>query len=116
MHPLVPQFILDNHRNGNFSGRFQAAVLFVDTSGFTALAETLSKHGSHGAEVLAGVITDTFDPLFRRVYTQGGWVASQEGDAFTAVFLYPGEEIDIRPAGCFGCCRHPGIYRWPQSS
>ena len=95
MHPLVPQFILDNHRTGNFSGRFQAAVLFVDTSGFTALAETLSTHGSHGAEVLAGVIRDTFDPLFRSVYTQGGWVASQEGDAFTAVFQDGEGEIDF---------------------
>ena len=95
MHPLVPQFILDNHRSANFSGSFQAAVLFVDTSGFTALAETLSTHGSHGAEVLARVIRDTFAPLFRSVYTQGGWVASQEGDAFTAVFPKPEGEIEF---------------------
>jgi hypothetical protein len=74
MHPLVPEFILDNHRSGNFGGRFQAAVLFVDISGFTVLTETLSAHGSLGAEVLAGEIRDTFDPLFRSVYTRGGWV------------------------------------------
>jgi uncharacterized protein with HEPN domain len=36
-------------------GTFQAAVVFVDISGFTLLTENLMKHGSEGAEILSDI-------------------------------------------------------------
>jgi class 3 adenylate cyclase/tetratricopeptide (TPR) repeat protein len=67
-------------------GSFQAIGLFADTSGFTAMTDALIEHGQHGAEVLAGVMNTVFTPLFQTVFEQGGFVATQAGDAFTAVF------------------------------
>ena len=48
------------------------------------------QHGQHGAEVLATVMRQIFEPLVRCVYEQGGFISTQAGDAFTA--LFPGEE------------------------
>lgn len=52
-------------------------------------------HGQHGAEVLAQVMRAVFEPLIDSVYARGGWIATQAGDAFTA--LFPGE---VAPASC----------------
>jgi class 3 adenylate cyclase/tetratricopeptide (TPR) repeat protein len=89
MHHLVPDFILEQYTLGNSQGRFKAASLFVDVSGFTAITETLIQHGKEGAEVLAEVMLSIFDPLVKSVYEQGGFIAGFAGDAFTA--LFPGE-------------------------
>ncbi|MBE0695726.1 MAG: adenylate/guanylate cyclase domain-containing protein, partial [Anaerolineaceae bacterium] len=93
MHQLVPPFILRNYAEGNTTGSLPAAGLFVDTSGFSAMTDALMAHGQHGAEVLAGVMSATFEPLIRSVFEQGGFVTSQEGDSFTALF-----PIDANPA------------------
>ena len=55
MHRLVSPFILDRYAAGDreASGRFDAATLFVDMSGFSAMTSALMAHGQHGAEVLA---------------------------------------------------------------
>ncbi len=53
MHRLVPQLILEKLKEGEEHGRFPAVVLFVDTSGFTALSTQLITHGKEGAELLA---------------------------------------------------------------
>jgi predicted ATPase/class 3 adenylate cyclase len=94
MHQLVPQFILENYSAGNFNGSFPAAGLFVDTSGFSAMTDTLMSHGQHGAEVLAGVMSAIFEPLIRSVFEQGGFVTSQEGDAFTALFPVDNDPVE----------------------
>ncbi len=86
MHMLVPDYILKNYANGLTSGGFSAAGLFVDISGFSSITDRLMEHGQHGAEVLAGVMRATFAPLILAVNQQGGFVVSQAGDAFTAVF------------------------------
>lgn len=86
MHQLVPHFILQNYADGLTGGSLSAASLFVDTSGFSAMTDALMDHGQHGAEVLAGVMSATFEPLMYSVFEQGGFVTSQEGDAFTALF------------------------------
>ena len=86
MHNLVPHFILEQYAVGELSGRFQAAALFVDISGFSAITDALMVHGQHGAEVLASVMNGIFDPLVQAVYEQGGFVSGFAGDAFTTVF------------------------------
>lgn len=82
----VPQFILEKHSAGKFSGRLNCSSLFVDISGFSTLTEKLSRHGQQGNEILAGVIRSYFDPLLNTVETMGGFVANFAGDAFTVLF------------------------------
>ena len=86
MHRLVSPFILDRYAAGEASGRLDAATLFVDVSGFSAMTSALMAHGQHGAEVLAQVMRAIFDPLVEAVYAHGGFITVFAGDAFTAVF------------------------------
>src|SRR6185436_20062311 len=60
--------------------------MFVDLSGFTALTETLMKHGSEGAEQLSRILNDLFGPMVHHVYQHGGFVPYYAGDSFTAIF------------------------------
>jgi class 3 adenylate cyclase/tetratricopeptide (TPR) repeat protein len=86
MHLIVDNFILERLKSGQTQGDFPAVVMFVDVSGFSALTEALMAHGQHGAEILAGVMRSVLNPLIHCVYAQGGFVATQAGDAFTAMF------------------------------
>ena len=86
MHRLVSPFILEKYAAGESAGQFEAATLFVDMSGFSAMTSALMEHGQHGAEVLAQVMRAIFDPLVATVYANGGFVTNFAGDAFTAVF------------------------------
>ena len=86
MRNLVPHFILKNYAAGKLNGTFSAVGLFLDISGFSAMTEALMTHGQHGAELLAQVMCDAFTPLIRSVFEQGGFIATQAGDAFTAIF------------------------------
>lgn len=83
---LVPHLIIEKYANNEDKGRFNATTLFVDVSGFSTLTDQLMVHGQHGAEVLAGVMGEIFEPLIDAVYSQGGFVTGFAGDAFTAVF------------------------------
>jgi len=95
MHQLIPHFILDHYRLGELSGSLKAAGLFVDLSGFSKMADTLSGYEQPGAEALAEVMRTTFEPLVEAVYSQGGFVVGYAGDAFTAIFT---EKPDRDPA------------------
>ena len=86
MHRLVPEFIQERFAEEETAGSFSAGVLFVDISGFTSMAEALMSYGQDGAEALAQLIKDVFDPLVQSVFEQGGFVTNLAGDAFTAVF------------------------------
>lgn len=86
MHNLLPHFILEKYSQGEQSGRFPATALFVDISGFSTITDTLMQHGQHGAEVLATILRDIFDPLVAHVFGCGGFIVGFAGDAFTAVF------------------------------
>jgi class 3 adenylate cyclase/tetratricopeptide (TPR) repeat protein len=86
MHLIVDNFILERLKSGQTQGDFPAVVMFVDVSGFSALTEALMAHGQHGAEILAGVMRSVLKPLIHCVYAQGGFIATQAGDAFTAMF------------------------------
>ena len=89
VHRLVSPFILEKYAAGETSGQFEAATLFVDMSGFSAMTSALMEHGQHGAEVMAMVMRAIFDPLVEAVYEQGGFITVFAGDAFTAVFPTP---------------------------
>lgn len=86
MQQLTPKFILNQTANRQQTGTFEAATLFVDTSGFTPLTERLSRHGREGAEILADILQAVFEPLVDTVYRHGGFIAGFAGDAFKAVF------------------------------
>ena len=66
--------------------RGRAGVLFVDVTGFTALAERLAARGPEGAEELTRRLSDYFGLLIDSVTEHGGEVASFAGDALLAVF------------------------------
>lgn len=86
MHVLVPKFILKQVQQGNQFGEFQAAGLFVDLSGFSAMTDTLMQLGQHGAEIMAGIMRQTFSPMIETVYRHHGFIATFAGDSFTAIF------------------------------
>lgn len=98
VHPLVSDFILSHYNSGTMRGDFRAASLFIDISGFSTMTDALMSHGQHGAEMLAGVMRAVFTPLIEDVYAQGGFVATQAGDAFTALFPYENDPAE-------GCLR-----------
>ncbi|MCS6992652.1 MAG: tetratricopeptide repeat protein [Anaerolineales bacterium] len=86
MHRLVPHLILEEYAAGRRRGEIAAVGMFADMSGFSAMTDELMTHGQHGAEVLAVVLRKAFAPMIQSVYEQGGFVATQAGDAFTALF------------------------------
>lgn len=86
MHRLTPHLILENYASGHLKGEFSAIGMFADMSGFSAMTDELMTHGQHGAEVLAVVLRKAFGPMIQSIYEQGGFIATQAGDAFTALF------------------------------
>lgn len=89
MKNLLPRFIHDKYKTGEFSGAFPVLSLFVDISGFTAMTEQLMQHGKEGAEVLAETLQAVFDPLIQIVLSADGIVTGFAGDAFTTLFPHP---------------------------
>jgi predicted ATPase/class 3 adenylate cyclase len=89
---LVPQFILDHYARGHTSGGFQAASLFVDLSGFSAVTSALMQHGNQAAEAMANTMAAIFTPLVDIIHQQGGIITTFAGDAFTALFPVLGEQ------------------------
>lgn len=84
---FTPHFILERLAEKSFSGSFQAVSMFVDISGFTRLSEVLMELGPDGAEILANVMSDVFEPLVESVYHHHGFITRFAGDAFTALFI-----------------------------
>jgi class 3 adenylate cyclase/tetratricopeptide (TPR) repeat protein len=98
VHLLVPHFILDRFLAGEMRGAFRAVGLFCDISGFSTMTETLMQHGQHGTEVLAGLMRQAFTPLILSIYEQGGFIATQAGDAFTALFPLDDDPLAVQNA------------------
>lgn len=86
MRNLVPAFIINQFFQGNANGRFQAATLFMDVSGFTATSNKFVRQSIASGEAMADVMQSIFDPLVEAVYGHGGFITGFAGDAFTAVF------------------------------
>lgn len=97
VNPLVPDFILQKDSQNQTSGSFEAAALFVDISGFTAVTTKLVQHGREGAEALAHTLRFYFDPLIKAVHEAGGFITGFAGDACTALF----EDTRLRNAAEF---------------
>lgn len=88
MRNLIPHFIHSQLERQHDAGRFQAAAMFVDISGFTRLTEALMQHQTDGAEVLAEALNHIFGSPVAEVYAYGGLISSFAGDAFTALFPF----------------------------
>jgi len=67
--------------------RMDAAVLFADVSGFTAMSESLARMGKEGAEELTRVLNDYFTTMIDLVQNYGGQVTKFGGDAITCAFV-----------------------------
>jgi len=66
---------------------FEAAVSFIDVSGFTGLSEHLARqHGAHGAEILNDVISQYFNRLIDVIVQFGGDVLKFAGDAMLVMW------------------------------
>jgi len=83
---LIPHFIQQQYKAGNKYGNFNAFTMFIDLSGFTALTETLMKHGNEGAEQLSFSLNDIFEPLVNLVYCEGGFIPYFAGDSLLLFF------------------------------
>ncbi len=86
MHHLNSYFILEQVAQNKNYGRISATTLFLDISGFTRITEALMEHGQHGAEVLANIVREIFDPLVTCIYSYGGDITHFAGDAFQTIF------------------------------
>src|SRR5215207_5103038 len=91
MHRVVPELIIENYRAGRHSGEFPAIGLFLDLSGFSTMTDTLMQHGQHGAEVLAGLMHEVFDPLVESIFDYGGKIIGFAGDGIMALFPIEGD-------------------------
>ncbi|MFN2188187.1 MAG: adenylate/guanylate cyclase domain-containing protein, partial [Candidatus Promineifilaceae bacterium] len=69
--------------------RYSAAVLFVDITGYSALAEGLSHKRFEGVEELAAFLNQGFELLIQIVEEYGGEVTKFAGDALVAIWPVP---------------------------
>ncbi|MBN1890721.1 MAG: AAA family ATPase [Thermoflexales bacterium] len=87
--------------NGPLVERFPAAVMFTDISGFTPLAERLSRHGPAGTEHLSRALNDYFGQLIDLVVAHGGDVIKFAGDGLLTLWQgQPLPESTLRAAQC----------------
>ena len=75
---------------------FRGAVLFVDISDYTALAETLCGQGSDGVERLGDTVDLVFRSSLAAVRDTGGEIACFAGDAFLA--YWPADDGSVTRA------------------
>jgi len=75
------------------SGSFEAAVLFVDISGFTALTELLAQKGAIGVEELTTHLNAYFGQLIELIIAHKGDIFKFAGDAMLAI--WPAESMSL---------------------
>ena len=68
---------------------FDAALLFADLTGYTALTEKLQRRGREGAEEITDVLKTAFRPVLSAVRRARGSVVSFGGDAVFVLFDGP---------------------------
>lgn len=76
----------DRDAPGELHQTIQGSMVFVDISGFTAMAERLAKNGRVGAEELTAVIGTTFSELLSAAYAYGASLLKFGGDALLLLF------------------------------
>lgn len=94
MRNLLPQFISEKFEKEKFNGSFDATIMFVDISGFTAMTQSLMQNGKEGAEILTEIINRIFTPSIEIIYKLNGFISTFAGDAFTAIFPMERAEKD----------------------
>jgi hypothetical protein len=72
---------------------FRGAVLFVDISNYTALAEALCSQGANGIEQLGRTLDQAFRGHIRAVHETAGEIACFAGDAFIA--YWPADDGNV---------------------
>lgn len=92
MHRVVPEFIIEKYRAGQFNGSFRAVGMFLDLSGFSTLTDALAKQGQYGAEILVGLMHNVFDPLVASVFEHDGKIVGFAGDGILALFPIEADE------------------------
>jgi class 3 adenylate cyclase/tetratricopeptide (TPR) repeat protein len=89
---FVPSLIVREANAGHLKGsephgaRIEAALLFADVSGFTALTERLAAEGPAGAENLTQILNLYFGGIIDLVERWGGDVVKFAGDALIALW------------------------------
>lgn len=78
--------------------RSWGAVLTLDVSGFSALAERHAKEGARGIETLSGIVHAFFGAITECAHERGGDVLYHAGDAVCA--LFPAETEGERDGAC----------------
>ncbi|MEM7539347.1 MAG: adenylate/guanylate cyclase domain-containing protein, partial [Chloroflexota bacterium] len=87
---LTASDILPTPQSASVQG-FQAAILFADVSGFTALTESLALKGAEGPEEITRLLNAYFVRMISIIESEGGSVVKFVGDALTVVF--PADEV-----------------------
>lgn len=77
-----------------------AATLFADISGFTAMSEALATDGPRGAETLNRRLLMTFTALISAIHDAGGAVSHFHGDAMMVYFPDGDGQAAARALGC----------------
>ena len=82
---LLGRFVRDpTPFSGPEMNHLDVAVLFVDVSGFSSLADRLAEKGAKGAEELTTILAAFYEPLISLIYEHGGDVIkfSHDGGRF----------------------------------
>src|SRR4051812_46321706 len=96
---LTSRIDADEHARGGCRTRFDAALLFVDVSGFSALASSLAaEHGADGADQLTSVLNDCFGRVVELIVEYGGEVVRFAGDAVLACWPIEGDHTAAEAA------------------
>jgi class 3 adenylate cyclase/tetratricopeptide (TPR) repeat protein len=77
------------------SSSFEAAVLFVDISGFTALTESLAQKGAIGVEELTTHLNAYFGQLIELIIAHKGDIVKFAGDAMLAIWPAQNLSLDL---------------------
>eukprot|EP00953_Heterococcus_sp_UTEX-ZZ885_P033639 17482-Heterococcus_DN1.PRE.1 len=89
---------LDSSRRAHLQcSFFNAALLFVDISGFTSSMERFAVHGGKGIERFWSVINKYFSHLLLEIYSRGGDVECFAGDAMLVSF--GADAVAVHPVG-----------------
>ncbi len=74
--------------NKPFGENYQAAVLFVDISGFTALTEQFAAKGPSGAEDISAMLNDFYGQWINIIKSYGGDIIKFAGDGLLVIWQY----------------------------
>ena len=97
---LVRQALTDGLPAPGETHSLQAATLFADVSGFTAMSEELASDGPRGAEELNRVLLVTFTAMIDVIHEMGGAVSHFYGDAMSVYFPDEDGLAAVRALSC----------------